>query len=148
MQHDFKNWNRKIQWVDPDAHAAATDIATLDSVIDTKGWRYATITVAIGDSAGVWPIQVTSSATSGGSYTAVTGGLFSVGLTDDNTRMIGTIDLQGDAANLLRFLALSGSEDGTGAIDLGVEIMLSGPISSVELIDYSSGGADELTFDV
>lgn len=147
MQHDPKNWMRFIQWVDPDSHAAATDIATLDSAQDTLGWRYAVVMVNIGDSAGTWAIQVEASATSGGTYADVTGALLSVGLTDDNTRMVGVIDLHGSAANLARYLQLSGSS-ATGAIDLGVSLILVNPVDTEQYINYASGGADELTFDV
>lgn len=146
-QHDFKNWMRHIQWVDPDAHASGIDLEDVDTPIDTKGWRYAVVVVSVGDSAGTLAVQVTASDATAGTYTAVTGALLSVGLTSDNTRLIGVIDLQGDAANLDRFLQLSGVS-ATGIIDFGVDIILLNPITSTELIDYSSGGADELDFDV
>ncbi len=148
-QNDFKNWMRIIQWVDPDAHAAAVDMADVDTPIDTLGFRYAVIIVNIGDSAGTWPIQVEASATAAGTYADITGALFSVGLTSDDTRLVGVLDLHGAAMaeSASRFLQLAGVSV-TAAIDLGVTIILMNPRDSSEYIDYSSGGADELTFDL
>ncbi len=146
-QHDPKNWLRFIQWVDPDAHASGVDIADVDTPIDTIGWRYAVVMVNVGDSAGTWAIQVEASATSGGTYADVTGALISVSLTDDDARYLGVIDLHGAAANLARFLQLNGTS-ATGIIDLGVNIVLVNPVNTEEYINYASGGADELEFDV
>ncbi len=149
MQNDFKNWMRVIQWIDPDAHASGVDAADVDTPIDTLGFRYAVVVVNVGDSAGTWALQVEASATSAGTYADVTGALLTVGLTSDDTRLIGVIDLHGAAmaAGASRFLQLAGVS-ATGAIDCGVTIILMNPKDSTEYIDYSSGGADELGFDV
>ncbi len=148
-QNDFKNWLRVIQWIDPDAHAAAVDAADVDTPIDTIGWRYAVMIVNVGDSAGTWPLQVEASATSGGTYADVAGALITVGLTSDDTRLIGVIDLHGAAMveNASRFLQLNGVI-ATAAIDCGVTLLLMNPRDSREHIDYSVGGVDELAFDV
>lgn len=149
MQNDFKNWMRVIQWIDPDAHASAVDAADVDTPIDTLGFRYAMVIVNVGDSAGTWPLQVEASATAAGSYVDVAGALITVGLTSDDTRLIGIIDLFGEnmVEGASRFLQLNGVI-ATAAIDCGVTILLLNPKDSSEYIDFGVGGADELAFDV
>lgn len=148
MLHDFKNWMRVIQWVDPDAHASGVGIEDVDTPIDTLGWRYLVTVVNVGDSAGTWLLQLESSDATGGTYVDVTGALFTVGLTSDDTRLVGVVDLQGSAAGMNRWYQFAAADALVAAIDMGITAILVNPINSVELIDFSSGGADELEFEV
>lgn len=147
-QNDPKNWTSTRQWVSPASHNAV-DIGTVDTPIDTLGWRYAKITVSLGALAAAWTITVEASATSGGTYVNVAGAVFTVLATDDDTVKTGILDLHGinmieDAS---RFLQLNGT-GAAGADLLGVNIELFNPRDQVEHIDYTVGGADELEFDV
>ena len=148
MQNDPKNWTKSLQWVSPASHNTV-DIATVDTPIDTLGFRYAKITVSLGALAAAWNIQVEASATSGGTYADWTGALFAVLATDDDTIKTGILDLHGPLAleNASRFLQLSGT-GAAGADLLGINIELFNPRDQTQYIDYSSGGADELAFDV
>lgn len=147
-QNDPKNWTSSRQWVSPASHNAA-DIATLDTPIDTLGWRYAKITVSLGALAAAWNIQVEASATSGGTYANWAGALFAVLATDDDTIKTGILDLHGPNAieDASRFLQLNGT-GAAGADLLGINIELFNPRDQVEHINYGVGGADELEFDV
>ena len=148
MQNDPKNWTKSLQWVSPASHNAV-DIATVDTPIDTLGFRYAKITVSLGALAAAWAIQVEASATSAGTYADVTGALFSIAATEDDTIVTGIIDLHGAnmAEGASRFLQLTGT-GAAGANLLGINIELFNPRDQTQYIDYSSGGADELEFDV
>lgn len=146
MIHNFKDWMRVIQWVDPDAHTAA-DLAALDTPIDTLGWRFAIVIVNVGDSAGTWTIQVEASDAAAGSYLDVTGAVFTITTGTDDVAFIGVLDTQGGAENMNRFLQLNGVT-AVGAVDLGISVVLLNPTDSREQINYSSGGADELVFEL
>ncbi len=148
MQNDPKNWTASRQWVSPASHNTV-DIATVDTPIDTLGFRYAKITVSLGALAAAWSIQVEASATSGGTYADWTGALFVILATDDDTIKTGILDLHGPNAteNASRFLQLTGT-GAAGADLLGINIELFNPRDQTQYIDYSSGGADELAFDV
>ena len=133
-------------WVSPASHNAV-DIATVDSEIDTIGWRYALVLVHCGTLAAAWTIQVEAAAATGGTFADITGAVFAIAATDDDTTQIGVIDLQGGAVNLNRFLQLNGT-GAAGANLLGVTVILCVAKDTAEYIAYGSGGADELTFEV
>lgn len=145
MIHNFKDWMRLLQWVDCDEYTTQ-DIAAVDLEIDTLGWRFVVILVNVGDTANTWAIQVEAATATGGSFSDVTGALFSLTGSDDNSAHVGVIDTQGGATNMARFLQLTGTS--IGITDLGVQCLLLNPEDSREQISYGSGGADELAFEV
>lgn len=146
MQHNPKDWCKVHQLMPPAAYNAQ-NAASVDVPLDTIGFRYALIIANCGAMAATWSILVTAAATSGGSYTAITGAAFDLTATDDDSRQVGTIDLHGAAANLDRFLGLGGT-GASGVNNVGIVAVLFNPIDSTTYLDYSSGGADELAFEV
>lgn len=149
VQHDPKNFVRVHQLVDSDAHASGVNFQTESVALDTIGWRYALVIINIGDSAGDLTIQMRSSATAGGTYADMTGAVFNaIGTGTDDVRLVGVIDLHGAAANNgQNFIKASGIST-TGAIDMGITVVLFAPKDSAQYIDSTSGGADELDFEV
>lgn len=106
--------------LNPDEHAASAAPTAL--IIDTIGFRYATIILSMGDLGGA----VTTSkmeqdtAVGFGSATDVTSAVFVIAGTEDNTVQIGQIDTH----NTERFLRLSFT-NGASANDVGAVIILS-----------------------
>lgn len=147
MIHNFKDWMRAIQWVDPES-LNNVDIAASDFPLDTAGWRFVVILLSIGATAANWTIDVEASATSGGSYLDVGGATFvTTAAGSDDTRFVGILDTQGGATNMNRFLQLTGT-GASGAVLIGVNVILINPDYSTERIDYATGEADELAFEV
>ena len=147
VQHDPQQFMKTIQWVDPEAFAGTDDIADSDSAIDTIGFRYALVTVNVGAIAAVWTIQVEASATSGGTYANITGAVFALVATSDDTRFIGIIDLDGSLLNKNRFLQLNGTSDAAAAV-LGITCQLIAPADAARYVLITAGAADVPTFEV
>ncbi len=150
VQHSPQQFMKVIQWIDPDAHAIAVDAADVDSEIDTIGFRYALFIVNVGDSAGTWTLQVEASPTTGGTFANVTGAVFSILVATDDVRLIGVLDLQGSTLNKNRFIQLAANTIATGAIDLGMTVILIAPVDAHRYIDISgaAGVGDTPVFEV
>ena len=147
VQHDPQQFIKTIQWVDPEAFTGTDDIADSDTPIDTIGFRYALITLSVGAIAAIWTIQVEASATSGGTYANITGAVFALIATSDDTRFIGIIDLQGSTINKNRFLQLNGTSNAAAAV-LGINLQLFAPADAARYVLIGAAAADEPTFSV
>lgn len=105
--------------LNPDAYAATATSTT--PVIDTLGFRYATVVMNFGTLAGaVTTAAMQSSATSGGAYANITDAAFVIVGDEDDGLQIGQIDTHQTG----RFLRLN-YLNGASANDMGAIIILS-----------------------
>tara|TARA_R110000737_G_scaffold97894_1_gene132134 strand:+ start:91 stop:540 length:450 start_codon:yes stop_codon:yes gene_type:complete len=122
--------------------------AIVSTALDTKGWRWAVITVSVGTnlavtSAGTLPVQF--SATSGGTYATPTGATFVLPDTTDDFRLVGVIDLQ----QMNRWMKMTGTgAAGTGACLYGITVTLYGCDDTTQYINSGAGEADVLEFTI
>ena len=137
VQHSPQNFLKVVHWVSPAAHGATTDIAGVDTPVDTIGFRYAHVIVEVGAMAGTWNIQVEAADAAAGSYSDITGALFSLIAANDDQRFIGTIDMQGSTLNKDRFLQLNGISS-AAVNNLGVTVLLVAPIDAHRYVDIAS----------
>lgn len=146
-----KEHTRVLQMLDVDSYAigyeASTDAGSNE--IDTKGFRFADIIVSTGTHAGVLPLTVQSTATTGGTLAAITGASLPIIATDDLAVFRGTIDMHSTSVTVSRFLQLEG-EVATGAIEMSVMCILWNPRDTAT--DLTLGGAagvsDEPDFEI
>lgn len=141
---DFTSAGRVVQLLDPDEHAAGATPAGVE--LDTKGWRWLHVAVNLGTvgASANGTINVQSSATSGSGFATISGATFTVAPTDDDTVLHGVIDLE----QMSRYIKLDTTTGTGGTTDMGVVGVLYGCANTAEYIDASSGGADELAFQV
>ena len=143
-QSDFASAARVVSLVDPDEFSAGGSIT--GNEIDTLGFRWLYVTVQTGTIAATadGTINVQSATSSGGSFSTISGATFTVAATDDNTVLHGVIDThQAD-----RYIKLDGTSGTGGASDIAVAGVLYGCSNTEQYVDQSSGGADELQFEI
>ena len=141
---DFTSAGRVVMLLDPDEHSAGATPAGIE--LDTKGWRWLHVSVITGTIAATaaGTINVQSATTSGGSFSTISGAVFTVAATDDDTVLHGVIDLEQQS----RYIKLDTTTGTGGASDLAVVGVLYGCANTAQYVDQSSGGADELEFRV
>lgn len=118
-----------------DSYSAGTSLSA--AAIDTKGFHQALIVYNAGTSAGsaTTDITVTAAKTSGGTYAAVTGGVFAqVTTANDEAVYVGRVNLDGTN----RFLKLSAVQ-ATAAAEFSVSVILT---------PYYTGDGSTFSFEV
>jgi hypothetical protein len=143
---DFTSRGRVTALVRPGEYLAGAALSAVE--LDTKGWRYLHLMFALGDigNAGIGSAQLQGAASSGGSFADITGAVFfwRSGAMAANKAMHGFVDLQQQP----RFVKISGANGAGGASDIAiVGTLYAGKHPSFQ-IDFTEGGADELTFDI
>ena len=114
--------------------------------IDTRGFRCAEFVITTGTVSATadGTINVQSATTSGGSFSTISGAVFTVAATDDDTQLRGFIDLD----QMDRYLQLDVTGGTGGASLLGAVVILSGANNTSQQIDTGSGGDGEYAFRV
>lgn len=145
-QSDFASAGRVVSIVNPAAHSAATDLTGLsENTVDTKGFRYAYVSVITGTNAATAEVTLTMQDSDDDStFADLTGADFVIAATDDDTVKHGLIDTHQTG----RYLRIGGSTGTGGAANLAVTVVLWGCANTEQYVDQSSGGADELEFSI
>jgi hypothetical protein len=141
---DLVSSSRTINVFSPQSVAGAG--AIVSTALDTKGWRWAVITVSIGANtttgAGSLPVQF--SATSGGTYATPTGATFVLPAATDDYVIRGVIDLQ----QMNRWLKLDGAAGAANTLLCGITVTLYGCDDTTQYINSGVGEADVLEFTI
>jgi len=141
---DFSSVGRVVMLFAPDEYGAGASATPI--VLDTKGWRWAHISFAFGavTSAQVKIASIEESDDGSTGWTAVSGALFAWRDVVQNTTLEGVLDLLA-RKRYIRFAPTFGTGGVTNAACNAVLWGSDGPSFA---IDKSTGGADELEFNV
>jgi len=136
------NMDEHIKVVQSHAGESWAAAANAGAEIDTYGYAEALIILNAGTAVGTNTVTVTECATSGGSFTAITGAAFTAYTAgaDDDTVYVGRLKLQGSNPARLRYIKVLATVI-TDACDFGIVVLLSKspslPISQVNDVEFS-----------
>lgn len=140
MRH---NMDETIKAVQSHAGQAWTAAANAGAEIDAKGYDEALVIVNAGTvgSSGTIDVTVTECATSGGTFVAITGAVFTqIVAASDDTIYVGRLKLQGANPTRKRYIKVLNTV-GTATSDVGIIVLLAKadrlPISQAETVGFS-----------